>query len=338
MFRSSNEKIEVKRVDETVDIVKRIGVITADRVHLTNYPRDNPVMIFNPASYIEDEALKIYGRIVLGYFTYASAIIELTVPVEELSDVSVGHYSGRIVVKPDNKFDIWGVEDPRFSVVKGKKVLTYCGRTLNYFSTVKFERTVPVIAVSEDDQWRKICAFRIKGYNVVSDKDAFLQDIGGVKLFHRIHTLRDEFYCVIGEVPKDILEKRAFSDIFIRDEGTMLKCAEFEEKIGWGTPAVKIGKEYVMLLHAVDKDMKWYRVFAVSMDKEAELRAVTSHYIMEPRENYEVYGDRPFVVFPCGLCRLDDKLIVSYGAADSAVGIGEIDISELMSILDSNRL
>ena len=106
MFRSSNEKIEVKRVDETVDIVKRIGVITADRVHLTNYPRDNPVVIFNPASYIEDETLKIYGRIVLGYFTYASAIIELTAPVEELSDVSVGHYSGRIVVKPDNKFDI----------------------------------------------------------------------------------------------------------------------------------------------------------------------------------------------------------------------------------------
>jgi len=59
---------------------------------------------------------------------------------------------------------------------------------------------------------------------------------------------------------------------------------------------------------------------------------------MEPRESYEVYGDRPFTVFPCGMCRLDDKLLISYGAADSAAGIGEIDLIRLMEILDSNRI
>jgi predicted GH43/DUF377 family glycosyl hydrolase len=31
-------------------------------------------------------------------------------------------------------------------------------------------------------------------------------------------------------------------------------------------------------------------------------------------------------------------LLISYGAADLAMGIGEIDVSELMSILDSNRV
>jgi predicted GH43/DUF377 family glycosyl hydrolase len=59
---------------------------------------------------------------------------------------------------------------------------------------------------------------------------------------------------------------------------------------------------------------------------------------MKPKEIYETYGDRPFVVFPCGAQMIDDSILISYGAADFAMGIGEIEITELMSILDSNRV
>lgn len=55
---------------------------------------------------------------------------------------------------------------------------------------------------------------------------------------------------------------------------------------------------------------------------------------MEPRELYEVYGDRPLVVFPCGLIRIDDKAIVIYGAADFVIGFGELDINEVLGILE----
>ena len=81
-----------------------------------------------------------------------------------------------------------------------------------------------------------------------------------------------------------------------------------------------------------------YKAFAVLMNSNGKITAVTPHYIMEPQEIYEKYGDRPHVVFPTGIARLDDEIIIAYGAADSFIGIGKIDFSEIMSILDSNRV
>jgi len=118
----------------------------------------------------------------------------------------------------------------------------------------------------------------------------------------------------------------------------VLEHAKFEEKIGWSTPPVKVDGEYLFLLHSVDMKTKAYKVFAMLMNESAEVTAVTPYYIMEPKESYEIYGDRPFTVFPCGAQIIDDSLIISYGAADSAIGFGEIDLTELMSILGSNRI
>jgi len=331
-----DEAVELERENVTIDIVKRLGVLTADRVHLTNHAADNPVTIFNPAILVENDDLKIYARIVLGYFTYTSAVIELELPITELNYISEGHYSGRIVIQPDNMYDIWGVEDPRACIIRGKAVITYAGRTVNYFKP-GIERVLPIVAVREDGGWKKVQVFFCTGKKVVSDKDAFLADTNGLTLFHRIHTQSDEYYCITNDVPADMLTGKELVHSALSNARIAIKAASFEDKIGWGTPPVKVGKEYLMLLHGVDYN-QWYKVFAVLMDKNKKITAVTRCYIMEPRESYEVYGDRPFTVFPCGLCKVDDKLLVSYGAADFATAIGEIDLSRLMSLLDKNRV
>jgi predicted GH43/DUF377 family glycosyl hydrolase len=331
-----DEVVELERENKTVDIVKRLGVITANKVHLTNHAADNPVTIFNPAILVENDDLKIYARIVLGYFTYTSAVIELEIPIAELNYLSEGHYSGRIVIKPDNRYDIWGVEDPRVCMIRGKAVITYSGRTVNYFRP-GLERVLPIVAVREDSGWKKVRVFTFAGEKVVSDKDAFLTDINSLTLFHRLRTQNDEYYSITNNVPADILDGKELVKSTFSNARIALKAASFEDKIGWGTPPIKVGKEYLLLLHGVDKD-QWYKVFAVLMDNNTKITAVTRSYIMEPRESYEVYGDRPFTVFPCGLCKVDDKLLVSYGAADFATGIGEIDFSRIMSLLDKNRI
>ncbi len=331
-----DEVVELERENRTVDIVKRIGVITADRVHITNHAADNPVTIFNPSILVENDDVKIYARIVLGYFTYTSAVIELELPIAELNYLSEGHYSGRIVIQPDNKYDIWGVEDPRSCIIRGKAVITYSGRTVNYFRP-GLERVLPTVAVREDSEWKKRHVFTFSGEQVVSDKDAFLADTNGLTLFHRLHTQSDEYHCITNDVPDTVLNGTRLVKSALSNAKIALKAARFEDKIGWGTPPIRVGQEYLLLLHGVDNN-QWYKVFAVLMDKHTKISAVTRCYIMEPRESYEVYGDRPFTVFPCGLCKVDDKLLVSYGAADFASGIGEIDLSRLMSLLDKNRI
>ena len=55
-----DECTNLLRENKTVDIVKRIGVITADRVYLTNHPAENPVTLFNPTLSLKNDNLNIF--------------------------------------------------------------------------------------------------------------------------------------------------------------------------------------------------------------------------------------------------------------------------------------
>jgi len=335
------ENILKLRRNETRDIVKRIGAITADRLHLANFPLGRPTVVFNATIFFDEDSFEVYARIIMGYYTYASAIVKFFIPLEELYEITQSHFTANILISPENKYDIWGTEDPRATEVRGKRIITYTGRTINFFDPhIRIERTLPIICIEENNIWRKIAVFKLRNVEIVSNKDAFLVDIEGLKLFHRPHTSgpKEEHFCAISEVPDDILEEKEFKEIELDTMKIVLEPAPFEEKIGWGTPPVKVDDEYLLLLHATDKEMRWYRVFAVLMDEKCNVTAVTPYYIMKPKENYERYGDRPLVVFPCGAAIIDDELIISYGAADTAIAFGEIDISELISILDKNRI
>ncbi len=336
--------LKVKREYRTTDIVERKGVITAKNIHLKKYPVDNPVTIFNASMDMEEDELIIYGRIVLGYFTYASAVAEFRIPVNDLlsNEFVPGHYTADICVYPDNRYDLWGVEDPRVYRIGEKRLMTYCGRTVHYFDpSVRTERTLPVTAIYEDGKWRKICAFRVpeefRGF-VISDKDSFLVKMDKCYLFHRLHMKDENFYLVMSVVECDIFEKRELCDISVNDTRTVLEPAKWEDKLGWNTPPVRVDGEYLLLLHAVDAETKAYRVFAMLMDENANVTAISPHYIMEPKECYEVFGDRPFTVFPCGSLLIDDQLLISYGASDSAIGFGVINLDELMDMLEKGRL
>ncbi len=337
-----NKEIRKRREDKTVDIANRIGVITPDRIHLRNYPISRPVTAFNPSIVLNDENLVIYARIILGYFTYASAVAEIKIPIEDLSEISKGIHNADIVVYPDNKYDIWGVEDPRVYRLGGRLFMTYCGRTVNYFNpAIRVERTLPVTAVCEEGVWKKVFVFRAcedLRPHVISNKDAFLARFKELLLFHRPHMDNGKFYIAISKISPEILESMKFREVIFTDLTFLFEEAKFEKKIGWGTPPIKIGREYLLFLHGVGVEYECYRVFAILMDQDAEVTAITPYYIMAPKESYEKYGDRPCTIFPCGAALYDGKILISYGAADSAIGLAEINLDELMSILDSNRL
>ena len=342
MFKVINKGVSDRREFRTRDIVKRLSVITADRVEITNHPLSRPTTVFNPAVLIRDDSVKLYARIVVGYFTYASAIAEFSLSLADIYSQNTRKFSAELTVFPEMRYDFWGVEDPRVYEIDGKLLMTYCGRTVNYFNpAIRTERTLPVTAIFESGKWRKICVFRapkeMRGF-VISDKDAFLVRGKEMLLFHRIHSMDESFYLNISRVPEDVLELKEIAEVIVNDTITVFEPAKFELKLGWSTPPVEIDREYMLLIHGVDVDRQCYRIFAILLNENNEVTATTPFYIMEPRENYEIYGDRPYTIFPCGIQRIDDHIIISYGAADSVVGFGEIDLSELMSILDKNRL
>lgn len=341
-----------RRVPEVNDIVVRSGVLSPGRVVLRNHPVGRPVAVFNPAVVLEGEWLRVYVRVVLGYYMYVSSIVEVGVPLEDVLEgfVSTNTYAGDVVVYPSTRYDIWGAEDPRVTVVDGELWMVYTGRCVNYFNPVsRRNRTLPVAAVRGGGRgaWVKRCVFvpseGVFG-EVVSDKDAFLYRVGGsVYLFHRPHLSDESYHLVVSRV--ELGRGGGLAEVVVDNAYTALAASGFESKMGWSTPPVPLsgsGDRVVVFLHGVDRDGVVYRVFAAELrlrGEEVVVEAVTPRYVAEPRTPYEIIGDRPMTVFPCGAVRLDgESVLITYGAADSVAAFGVVDLNALLAELDRGRI
>lgn len=345
-FKEANEI----RVFETRDIVKRLGVLSPNRVFINNYPMSTPSAVFNASLVVEGEEAKIYARIIIGYYKYVSGIVEITIPLDDIfsGNINLNYYASRIVIAPSTKYDLWGTEDPRTYRIGEAIYMTYTGRTINYFNpAVRIERTLPVTAVREpDDKWRKVFVHRLPGEledAMVSNKDAYIVVVGDTKyFFHRPHMIDENYYLLVGREWKKILEDE-LTEILVDNNIEVMRPLPREDKLGWSTPAVRIGRNKVLaFIHGVDREIGAYRIFVAEIELsngEVTVSAVTPRYIMEPREPFEVFGDRPYTIFPCGVEKFDDnRLLLTYGAGDFMVGFGLIDLDELYGELDKGRI
>ncbi|MCD6157450.1 MAG: glycosidase [Euryarchaeota archaeon] len=356
MFQYAENAVDLsqKRKFETKDLAKRIGVISPDRIHIRNYLIDSPITAFNPAMVIKGDIVYLFPRAILGYFMYVSAILKMEIPVEDLSEdvMNFSDYSAEIVVYPSIRYDLWGTEDPRAIEINGRVFMVYVGRGINYFNpSIRYERTLPIVAEAVDkrlNKWEKKAVLvldqRFRRI-LISDKDAFIVKTSesDVLLFHRPHMMDERYYLTVSTVSKkDFLETEFDSkpaEIEVKNTRIILEPQDFEVKLGWAAPPIEIERDtYLALVHGIDREIEAYRVFAaiIKYEKDVGARpiAVTPYYIMEPKMLYEIFGDRPYVVFPCGNAVIDDKLIVAYGAADYAIGFAEIPMDVLISELD----
>ncbi len=338
----ASESLRKARVPRTKDIVERIKIVTPRKIKLLNHPIEHPTAAFNPALAIYKDKAYLMPRVNFGYYTYTSSIALVKLDVPELLDKSVREFNAEIKIHPSIKEDAWGAEDPRATVVYGALAVTYTGRSSNYFDTGRWTyKTTPITAVEVDGELVKKIVFKtVCSDGVVSDKDAVLFEYNGkLYLLHRIRTLLNDYKAIASTVDASSLLNPGLRVVNVDSWVEVLKPASWESRIGWSTQPFEVDGELVVLVHSIDRDGIVYRVFAASIEpieNGVRVKAVTPTYIMEPRETYEVVGDRPLVVFPCGAVVVDDKIIVSYGATDLMIGIGVIDSSTLLSELDKN--
>ena len=61
----------------------------------------------------------------------------------------------------------------------------------------------------------------------------------------------------------------------------------------------------------------------------------SEEWVLGPGADYEVSGDVPNVVFPCGLVHhpSTDKLCLYYGAADTRIGLATASCSDVLEYL-----
>ena len=107
-------------------------------------------------------------------------------------------------------------------------------------------------------------------------------------------------------------------------------------RIGIGPPPLETPEGWLVVYHGVRVTVAGalYRVGLALLDLEdpAKVRRRCAEWVLGPRETYELVGDVPGVVFPCGLIHdtESDELRLYYGAADSCIGLATASLSEVL--------
>jgi predicted GH43/DUF377 family glycosyl hydrolase len=102
-------------------------------------------------------------------------------------------------------------------------------------------------------------------------------------------------------------------------------------KIGAAGPPIEIDEGWLLVYHGVDSS-RVYRLGATILGRDDPERVIyrAEEPIIEPTEDYERIGHVPNVIFSCGSVLVGDKLLVSYGAADTVIGVATFDLDEII--------
>ena len=98
-------------------------------------------------------------------------------------------------------------------------------------------------------------------------------------------------------------------------------------RIGMGPPPLETEHGWLVVYHGVRQTVAGglYRagLALLDLDQPAVVLRRSEEWVLGPGADYEVSGDVPNVVFPCGLVhhRESDKLFLYYGAADTRIGL-----------------
>ncbi len=335
----SREAAQLREL-ETRDIARRLSPIPPHSFRLADLAGHSPLAAFNPGLLVDTGlgTARIYPRVIAGYYTYTSAVAEAEVELAALTGRRpLERVDARLAVTPGNWYDFWGAEDPRVYTIGGRLYMTYTGRTQGYPAGEE-PLTLPVTASHTGGGWRPLHVYAPRPAPRM-DKDAFAAEVDG----RVIHVHRPEYgphrYMAVALDVEERPGRDGLAELVPRLEYSVDLRAGFEERAGWSTPPVTLEGHTVFLLHGVSGGV--YRVFAAEIGISGgapRVEAVTPRYIMGPSLPYEVYGDRPHTVFPCGAAVVDGDLLVAYGAGDLVTGFAVIEAAELLSELDRGRL
>ena len=112
-------------------------------------------------------------------------------------------------------------------------------------------------------------------------------------------------------------------------------------KIGLSPPPIETPEGWLILYHGVRQTPAGaiYRGGLALLDLDDPCRVISrgDEWVFGPEEPYELMGDVPNVVFPCGFVRDEsgDTVRIYYGAADTCIAVATAKVSELVDWLQA---
>lgn len=222
----------------------------------------------------------------------------------------------------------WGVEDPRLTWVAELDawVIAYTsfgpgGPGLSLATTRDF-RTVERLGMvrAPEDKNGALLSRRVAGEFV---------------LFHRPVTNLTSRADIWLSRSSDLKRWSAPQPVMSAREGGWWDSA----RIGIGPPPLETPQGWLLIYHGVRQTVAGalYRAGLALLDLDDPSRVIRrcGEWVLGPTEPYELMGDVPGVVFPCGLIHEPgtDELKLYYGAADTCIALATASLSEVLSFV-----
>lgn len=327
-----------------------------DEMKLTRY-KGNPILkavkehswerkaVFNPAAIFLDGKVHLVYRAMsednvssLGYarFSEDGYTLEerLEEPIYAPTEIFETRNRGRW-----GKYPNVGCEDPRLTLIKDR--IYMCYTAANDVS----DTGVALTSIKKEDflnkrwRWEKPILISPPG---IGDKNACVIPLkrGGYAFFHRIYP---GIWIDIRPTLKFQKDEWILGKFWIKPRHGFWDS----RKIGIAGPPLRIEEGWLMLYHgSSERDRKGvrrkrvYRLGAIILDEEDPRKVLfrSKEPIFEPEEEYELYGHVPNVVFSCGMVRIEDKLLVYYGGADTVVGVASCSLGKLVQGLKNDEV
>ena len=334
--RSAVEKLRGLRKPVTVDVFRRIALLEPDRFVVYGYTRRKPLAVFNPGALVIGRDLYIFPRLIFDYYWYVSSIGIAKLDIEELLDGYIPSViEAKILLYPRTRYENGrGCEDARALLDGDKLVVLYTA-----VGTRHPDCCIPIPRQGYAEfTWSSLSEIRRDVIKIATDSRAEATDdwkdsaiIARKSTVYTMLTrpmLRDYIACWRCILRIDDLS------IPIESLEPILVPEEWEYKVGWSTNAVRLdGDAYLVGWHGVAQEDFSYRNGIAVVDSDGRLLGITN-YILSPRDIVELYGDRPYVIFGCGLVRYRELLLWIGGISDHAIAVY---IAELDKVLEHVR-
>jgi predicted GH43/DUF377 family glycosyl hydrolase len=220
----------------------------------------------------------------------------------------------------------WGLEDPRVTFVEelGRWIVTYTA----------FGREGPGVSLAQTDDFRTF--ERLGMVMSPEDKNAVLlprRINGDWVLFHRPTSVHGADIWLSRSA--DLKSWRSPELVMSRRQGGWWDSA----RVGMGPPPLETEHGWLVVYHGVRETVAGglYRagLALLDLDEPAKVLRRSDEWVLGPGADYEVSGDVPNVVFPCGLVHHpdNDRLFLYYGAADTRIGLATARCSEVLDYL-----
>lgn len=232
----------------------------------------------------------------------------------------------RVSFRAEAEAEEYGVEDPRITPLGGRYYVTY----------VAVSRHGPATALASTADFRSFERHGIVFCPENKDVVLFPEEVGGS--FAALHRpvcgtpfTRPEMWVARspdlihwgGHVPLD------------------LSGGEWQAgRVGAGAPPVRVEGGWLEIYHGNRRPARRGEVGAycggaalLDADDPSRVLRLTPMPFFVPEADFEVAGFVPEVVFPTGVVRDGERLLVYYGAADSSVALAEFTTAELLGAM-----